>query len=105
MNGKIEIIENDKNQSINDFYQTFKEKLEETHIFPTDYIFKFILSSDEKKIAKLYAIFESVKANFSLKDSRTGKYISVTIKAPVNDADDILIYYRQVASIDGIVML
>jgi len=105
MNKKIEIIENVKNQPMDDFYVRFKEKLEETHTFPTDYIFKFILPSDKKNIAKLYSIFECGNATFSLKDSKTGKYIGVTIKMPVNDASDIVIYYNQVSSIDGVMML
>jgi len=105
MNGKIEIIERDKNQHIDDFYTAFKNKLEETHIFPTDYVFKFILSADESNIAKLYSIYEKADATFSMKDSRNGKYTSVTIKTSVNDANDIIIYYRQVAAIDGVMML
>jgi len=105
MKEKIEIIQNDKNQPIDDFYHTFKAKLEEGHTFPTDYMFKFIVTSDKKNLAKLYTIFETANASFSLKDSRTGKYTSVTIKTPVNDADDIIIYYRQVAAIEGVVML
>jgi len=105
MNEKVKIIGNDKNQTMDDFYLTFKEKLEETHIFPTDYIFKFILSSNEKNIARLYSIFENANASYSVKDSKNGKYTSVTIKTPVSDANDIVIYYRQVASIDGIMML
>jgi len=105
MNGKIEIIEKDKNQHIDDFYLAFKEKLENTHTFPTDYIFKFILSSDDSNIAKLYSIYEKADATFSTKDSRNGKYTSITIKVSVNDVNDIIIYYRQVATIDGIMML
>jgi len=105
MKEKIEIIQNDKNQPVDDFYQTFRAKLEEAHRFPTDYIFKFIVSSDEKNIARLYSIFENANASFSQKDSKTGKYTSITIKTPVSDADDIVIYYRQVAAIDGVMML
>ncbi|MDR2954775.1 MAG: DUF493 domain-containing protein [Prevotella sp.] len=105
MNGKIEILENDKIQHIDDFYLKFKKKLEETHTFPKDYIFKFILSTKQDEIAKLYSIFENSNASFSTKDSKNGKYSSITVKAPVSDADDIVIYYRQVAAIDGIVML
>lgn len=105
MNGKIEIIENDKSQHIDDFYLTFKKKLEETHTFPTDYIFKFILSAKQGEIAKLYSIFENSNASFSTKDSKNGKYSSITVKVPVNDAEDIIIYYRQVSAIDGVMML
>ena len=105
MNGKIDIIQNDKNQNIDDFYLTFKDKLVEMHTFPCDYIFKFITSSEKNNLAKLYSIFENANASFSTRDSKNGKYTSVTVKAPVNDADDVIIYYRQVGTTEGIMML
>lgn len=105
MKTKIEILENDKNQNVNDFYLTFKEKLETVHTFPSDYIFKFIVSSKACDIAKVYSIFENAGASFSTRDSKNGKYSSITVKTPVNDAEDVIIYYRQVAAIEGIVVL
>lgn len=105
MNGKIEIIENNKDQHIDDFYLTFKEKLEEIHTFPSDYIFKFIVASEQSNIAKVYSIFENADASFSMRDSKNGKYSSITVKAPVSDANDVVIYYRQVAALEGVMML
>lgn len=105
MKEKIEIFDNDKNQSVDDFYVTFKEKLQEIHTFPTDYLFKFILPSEQSNIAKVHAIFENANTNLSIRDSKNGKYLSITIKVAVSDADDVIIYYRQVAAIDGVVML
>lgn len=105
MNGKIEIIENNKDQHIDDFYLTFKEKLEEIHTFPSDYIFKFIVASEQSNIAKVYSIFENAEASFSVRDSKNGKYSSITVKAPVSDANDVVIYYRQVAALEGVIML
>jgi len=105
MNDKIKILGNDKAQHIDEFYLTFKEKLQEIHSFPCDYPFKFIVPAEQKNIAKLHSIFENADAGFSIRDSKNGKYASITVKAPVNDADDVVIYYRQVASIDGIMML
>lgn len=105
MNGKIEIIENNKDQHIDDFYLTFKEKLEEIHTFPSDYIFKFIVASEQSNIAKVYTIFENADASFSVRDSKNGKYSSITVKAPVSDANDVVIYYRQVAALEGVMML
>lgn len=102
---KYEIIEGSENQTPDDFYKNFKEKLKETHTFPCDYMFKYILPSDEDKIARLYAIFNDPKASFSSRPSKTGKYTSFTIKIPVTDADDVILYYRQAAKIEGIVML
>jgi len=105
MNGKIEILGNDKDLHVDDFYLTFKKKLEEVHTFPSDYIFKFIVSSEQSNIAKLYSIFENANASFSMRESKNGKYSSITVKAPVSDADDVVIFYRQVAAIDGVMML
>lgn len=105
MDEKIRIIERDKNQSVDDFYRGFKEKLEKEHTFPTNYIFKFIFPAEQSNVAKLHTIFEKANASFSSRDSKNGRYTSITINAFVNDADDIIIYYRQVASIAGVVML
>jgi len=105
MNEKIKVLENDKDLHIDDFYLAFKRKLEEIHTFPSDYIFKFIVSSQQNKIAKVHSIFENANASFSSRESKNGKYSSITVKAPVSDADDVVIYYRQVAAIDGVMML
>jgi len=105
MNGKVKIWGSDKDLHIDDFYLTFKQKLEEIHTFPSDYIFKFILSSEQGNIEKVHSIFANANANFLSKESKNGKYSSITVKATVCDADDVIIYYRQVAAIDGVMML
>lgn len=105
MNEKIKVLENDKNQHKDDFYLKFKERLEETHTFPLDYMFKCIVPAEQSIIAKLHSIFSSANPIVSTRDSKNGKYTSVTIKVPVNDANDVVIYYRQAAAIDGIVLL
>lgn len=105
MNENIKVLENDRNQHTDDFYLRFKERLEQTHSFPSDYIFKYIVPAEQSIIARLHSIFSSANPSISTRDSKNGKYTSITIKVPVNDADDIVIYYRQAAAIDGIVML
>lgn len=100
-----ENAEKNKNQHIDDFYIRFKDKLEKGHSFPSDYTFKFIIPSDLNTMALIHAIFEKSNASFYSRDSKNSKYTSITIKTLVNDADDIIIYYRQVSSIKGIVML
>ena len=101
----MKIIENDQTQSVDDFYVKFKQKLEEEHKFPCKYMFKFIVPADEEKIALLDAIFDKANATISSRDSKNGKYTSVTIIAQMHDANDVIIYYRQVAAIEGVVML
>lgn len=105
MNMKYEVLTHDKSQHIDDFYVNFKEKLEDTHAFPTNYMFKYIVPTEQSTIAKLHSIFENSGGSFSSRDSKTGKYTSITIKVPVNDATDVIIYYRLAAKIEGILML
>lgn len=105
MNKNYEILEKDKNQHVDDFYLKFKERLDQTHSFPSDYIFKYIVPSEPSKIAQLHSIFGSGNASFSSRESKTGKYTSITIKVPVSDANDVIIYYRQAAAIESIVAL
>lgn len=105
MNENIKVLASDRNQHTDDFYRKFKERLEQTHSFPSDYIFKYIVPAEQSIIAKVHSIFSSANPAISTRDSKNGKYTSITIKVAVNDADDIVIYYRQTAVIDGIVML
>lgn len=105
MERKFEVIENDKNLRTDDFYANFKEQLMLAHVFPTDYVFKYIVPADQATIARLHAIYENANASISSRDSKNGKYTSITIKTPVSDADDVIIFYRQAAQIEGIVML
>lgn len=53
----------------------------------------------------MHSIFENANAFISTRDSKNGKYSSITVKAPVYDADDVVLYYRQVSAIDGVMML
>ncbi len=106
MKEKFEIFENDKNQQASDFYIDFKEKLEENTNFPSDYLFKFIVPTDEQTIAQVQGIFANdEKASFSSRDSKNGKYTSLTIKVHVKDADEVVNYYKQTSEIKGIVTL
>lgn len=105
MERNFEILENDRNQSVDDFYKRFKEKLEEAHSFPTDYIFKYVVPAEQSVIARLHSVFEKANPSLSTRDSKNGKYTCITFKVPVNDADDVVIYYRQASAIEGIVAL
>ena len=42
----INIVDNQENVNPEDFYASLKEKLEATHDFPQDYLFKFIIINE-----------------------------------------------------------
>lgn len=104
-NKNIEILGNDENLINQDFYSNFKEKLEKTSSFPLEYMFKFILSLEERNTAKLKSIFKDEDADFSSRESKNGKYTCMTIISNVKDADEVIAYYKQAAEIEGVMML
>ena len=83
-----------------DFYSNFKNKLNEVEQFPTIYTFKFILPAESNKIADAEKIFEHPSTKINVKDSKTGKYNSLTIETFVNSADEVIEYYKKVSQLD-----
>ena len=101
----INIVDNQENLSPEDFYASLKEKLEATHDFPQDYLFKFIITNEESKQTEIYRVFDNVKYTLSTKDSKNGKYTSLTMNAFVLDADQVISIYKEVGKISGVMML
>lgn len=88
-----------------DFYNSLKEKLTAHHNFPEDYLFKFIITSDESKLTEIYRVFDDINFTMSTRDSKNGKYTSLSINAFVLDAEQVVKIYKQVALIEGVMML
>lgn len=102
-NIKIEDI-NDTTEN-KDFYTTFKERLADTEQFPTLYTFKFIIPAVEETKAKIEDIFKHPSTKIQVKDSKTGKYNSLTVETFVNSPDEVVEYYQKVSKLDKVIML
>ncbi|PIB36858.1 hypothetical protein BFP72_16350 [Reichenbachiella sp. 5M10] len=81
--------------------QSFKEKLESVHTFPTLYMFKFIVP--EAQIDEVKALFP--KHEVVLKPSKNGKYASATINVMVGSSDQVIEIYEKAKRIEGIMSL
>ena len=86
-----------------DFYATFKEKLEQVERFPGKYSFKFIIKNEVEKLAAVKAVFPDHEIQTN--ESKNGKYVSITIVKEVKDADEVIAYYKKAGAIEGIMML
>ncbi|WP_412465497.1 DUF493 family protein [Pedobacter sp. KLB.chiD] len=86
-----------------DIYVNLKEKLESVEKFPGVYHFKFIITGGLDKIQELRAILPNDE--FMEQPSKTGKYVSITVKKPVQNADEVIAVYKQVGNIKGIMIL
>lgn len=87
------------------FYKKLKADLEETTKFPTKYLYKFIVPTDEEKINQVETAFDHMGAVITKKSSKTGKFISISILVKMNDADEVIKKYKEVENIEGIISL
>lgn len=88
-----------------DFYNKLKLTLEETTTFPSEYMYKFIIPTNDEKFKTIENIFNNLGAVINSKPSKNGKYTSLTIMVKMNSADDIISKYKEVAKVEGIVSL
>ena len=86
-----------------DIYANLKEKLESVEQFPGIYNFKFIITGGLDKIQDLRAILPDDE--FIEQASKTGKYVSITVKKTMQNADEVIAVYKQAGNIKGIMTL
>ena len=89
----------------NDFYNKLKLQLKDTTTFPSDYMYKFIVPTDDNQVNQVEDIFNNTGAVIKTKKSKTGKYISVSIVMKIGSSDQVIAYYQQAEKIEGIISL
>lgn len=86
------------------FYAKLKSQLEDQFTWPSVYMFKFIIPADNQKLALTEALFGDT-AQVTTRQSKTNKYISVTAKEMMLNADEIIKIYQKAEKIEGIISL
>lgn len=87
------------------FYKKLKEQLDDTTQFPADYMYKFIVPSNENQVEEVQEMFNKGGAVINTKKSKTGKYISVSVVINLSNSDEVISYYRKAEKIKGIISL
>ena len=64
--------------------------LHETTKWPAEYLYKFIVKSDLKKIAKVESIFDNMGAVINTVESKNGKYTSLSINVRMKNPDAVI---------------
>jgi putative lipoic acid-binding regulatory protein len=88
-----------------EFYQKLKISLEETTEFPSRYMYKFIIPSDDEKFKEIEKIFDNTGAVITSKKSKSDKYTSLTILVDMKSSDDVITKYKEVSVVEGIISL
>jgi putative lipoic acid-binding regulatory protein len=88
-----------------EFYSKLKVQLDDTTNFPADYLYKFIVPTLEDQVAEAKKIFDNTSAVIKTKESKTGKYVSVSILLKLKTSEEVIAYYKEAAKIKGIISL
>tara|TARA_R110002050_G_scaffold204327_1_gene339644 strand:- start:135371 stop:135649 length:279 start_codon:yes stop_codon:yes gene_type:complete len=86
------------------FYKNLEVKLEEHHQFPSTYLFKFIIPNSLHLLAEVEALF-SEKAVINTRESKTGKYISISGKEIILESNEVISVYKKAEKIEGLMSL
>lgn len=87
------------------FYKKLKKQLEDTTQFPNEYLYKFIVPTTENQEQEVKDLFTKGGAVINTKKSKNGKYISISINVKLNNADEVISYYKKAEKIKGIISL
>jgi hypothetical protein len=88
-----------------EFYNRLKEELNNTSEWPGDYLFKFIVPTDSKKIEEIENTFDNMGAVIKTHQSKTAKYTSISINVTMESPESVVEKYIDVSTVEGIISL
>jgi len=88
-----------------EFYNRLREELSNTSTWPNEYLYKFIVPTDTKKIEEVENAFNNMGAVIQTTQSKTGKYTSISINVMMENPDNVVEKYIEVSNIEGIISL
>jgi hypothetical protein len=87
------------------FYKKLKKSLKKDTQWPALYLYKFIIPTNESKIAEIEAIFNNTNAEITKRDSSKGTYTSISIKVNMKSPDAVIEKYKKVSKVEGVISL
>jgi len=85
--------------------QRIKKMLDKEHNWPSVFMFKFVVPSENEKIAKVESMFNTKTSEVRLKTSSKGNYTSITIREVMTSAQAVLDVYSEANEIEGLIAL
>ena len=88
------------------FYKKLKAQLKDTSIWPSEYLYKFIVKTSPEKIKTVEDIFDNLGAVINTKASSNGKYTSISVNVHLKNPDAVIAKYKEVSEkVDGVISL
>ncbi len=96
----------DKNKKSEEFYKKLRSQLQDTALWPTEYLYKFIVDSDTSKIEQIKSLFNHLGAVINTRPSKNGKYTSVSVNVRMKNPDEVIAKYKEVGEkVEGVISL
>lgn len=83
---------------------SLKKALDQVHEWPSVYMFKFIFEPEQERLDAVLALFPP-EAEVLRKYSKAGKYLSLTAKEVMMNAEEVLSRYDKASEIAGVIVL
>lgn len=89
-----------------EFYKKLKIQLQDTSIWPTEYLYKFIVPTKPSKVEQIEVIFDNMGAVINTRLSKKGKYTSLSINVRMKNPDAVIEIYKQIGrEVEGVISL
>lgn len=88
-----------------EFYARLKEQLEDTSLWPSEFLYKFIVPTDKDKIDQINKVFDNTGAVIESKQSSKGKYTSISVTVNLENPDAVIQKYKEVGLVEGVISL
>ncbi len=79
-------------------------RLNEVHEWPSVYMFKMIFEPDEERLKAVLGLFPP-ESEVLRKYSSGGKYLSITVREVMMNADEVVKRYEEASNIGGVIIL
>ncbi|MCH4828858.1 MULTISPECIES: DUF493 family protein [Flavobacterium] len=89
-----------------EFYIRLKEELNAVNkVWPSKYLYKFIVPTDVNKISAVEKAFNCMGAVIDTRQSKNGTFTSISVDVIMPNAEEIIKKYQEVSTIEGIISL
>ena len=96
----------DSSKNTDEFYEKLKSQLYDTALWPTEYLYKFIVLSKGSGVKHIEALFDNLGAVITTIESKKGKYTSVSINVRMKNPEIVIAKYKEVAeNVEGVISL
>lgn len=88
-----------------EFYERLKEELDNANVWPAEYLFKFIVPTEDGNVETVENAFNDMGAVIKTTKSKTAKFTSISVNVRMNSSQSIIDKYLEVSNISGIISL